>query len=273
MVDVQSRSDDRSIPLDRVGVKNVRYPIVVLDKENRTQRTIARVTLSANLPHHFKGTHMSRFLEVFHRHQHDIRMPSYLRMVDQIRVALDADRAFGRLEFPYFIERTAPVSGRTSCMAYDCTFSGEVGLQAGGAGRLDRAFYVGVEVPVITLCPCSKEISDRGAHNQRGLVRVRALVQSFFWIEDLIERIEGCASGALYPILKREDEKWVTEHAYDHPVFVEDVVRNVCLAVEEAYDFPWFCVEAENQESIHNHEAYAYAERGTRHELEPRPTC
>ncbi len=255
MVDVQNSEDHRNIPVQKVGVRNVSYPITVLDKDHRVQSTIATIDLYANLPHNYKGTHMSRFIEVFQEYAGDIRMPRFLHMLEEVRQRLEAERAFGRLAFPYFVEKHAPVSGLASMMRYDCSFSGVVEKEV-------QEFFVGITVPVTTLCPCSKEISARGAHNQRGFCTVTVEVEEFFWMEDIIQLVESCASADLYSLLKRVDEKHVTEQAYDNPVFVEDLVRNVTAAIEEAYRFSWFSVEATNQESIHNHDAYARVERG-----------
>ncbi len=255
MVDVQSQPDDRRIPLQKVGVRNVSHPITVLDRDHRTQQTVGELDLYANLPHSYKGTHMSRFIEVFQQHAGDIRMPHFLDMLDDVRTHLDAERAFGVLRFPYFMEKHAPVSGQASYLNYHCSFSGI-------SSEVQREFFVSVSVPVTTLCPCSKEISDRGAHNQRSTCTVTVEVEQFFWMEDLIELVESRASSGLYTLLKRVDEKHVTEHAYDHPVFVEDLVRGVTTAIEDRFRFPWFSVEATNQESIHTHDAYAYVERG-----------
>jgi len=255
MQDVQNRPDGRNLPLKKVGVKNVSYPIQVLDKLNKTQQTIGTIDLFANLPHHFKGTHMSRFIEVFNRHHKNLGMPNFLAMLEEIRSVLEAEEAFGTVAFPYFIEKSAPVSGQKSLMRYECSYQGEV------LPELKR-FFVGIEVPVQTLCPCSKEISAYGAHNQRSFVRVLLQFGGFFWIEDIISLIESCASAPLFTLLKREDERWITEHAYDNPVFVEDLVREVTIRIEALGIFPWFSVEAENMESIHLHEAYACIERG-----------
>lgn len=257
MIDVQNRHDERNIPLQKVGVKNISYPITVLDKANKFQHTTARVDLFANLPEHFKGTHMSRFIEVFHAHSSNVRMENFIHMLHEIRQSLEAETAFAKISFPYYREKKAPVSGMPSMLNYACTYEGL-------ASEKEYEFYVGIEVPVLTLCPCSKEISSRGAHNQRSFVRVLLQMGSFFWIEDIIDLIESSASSGLYTLLKREDEKWVTEHSYDKPVFVEDLVREVTVRIEEMGKFPWFSVEAENMESIHNHEAYAYVERGER---------
>lgn len=257
MQDVQNRPDERNLPLKKVGVKNVSYPIQVLDKVNKIQHSIATIDLFADLPHHFKGTHMSRFIEVFNRHHKNISMPNFLAMLEEIRTVLEAEEAFGTVRFPYFIEKSAPVSGQKSLMRYECSYQGEVLSDK-------KRFWVGIEVPVQTLCPCSKEISSYGAHNQRSYVRVKVQMGNFFWIEDIIALIEDCASAPLYTLLKREDERWITEHAYDHPVFVEDLVRDVTMRIEALQNFPWFSVEAENMESIHLHEAYACIERGTK---------
>jgi len=257
VIDVQGQPDERNIALQKVGVKNLRYPITVLDKKNKTQHTTATVQLFADLPHHFKGTHMSRFIEVFQQYYQNLGMPRFLSMLDTIRESLEAEDAFADVTFPYFLEKSAPVSGQKSLMEYTCSYIGQV-------SRSRRDFYVGIQVPVLTLCPCSRDISERGAHNQRGIVRVRLKLGPFFWIEDVIDLIEQSASGGLYTLLKREDEKQITEFAYDHPVFVEDLVREVCVRIERFAEFPWFSVEAENAESIHNHDAYAYLERGDR---------
>jgi len=253
MIDVQNQQDTRAVPLQKVGVKGVKYPVTVLDKNASKQHTTASVDLYVNLPHNYKGTHMSRFIEVFHKYHEDISMHHFLDMLEEIRLKLDAQKAYGRIEFPYFIEKKAPVSGSAGIMQYKCSYEGEV--SEGG----DRHFYISIQVPVATLCPCSKAISEYGAHNQRGIVSVRLLYKEFFWIEDVIETIENCASTPLYTLLKRQDEKYVTEHAYETPRFVEDVVREVYLGLKKL-GFSQFSVEAENDESIHNHNAYAYAE-------------
>jgi GTP cyclohydrolase IB len=257
MIDVQNQPDRRRVALRKVGVKNLVYPITVLDRREKLQHTVATVNLYADLPHDFKGTHMSRFIEVFDKHRLDLSMPRFLTMLDEIRVALNAQDAYSDLTFPYFMVKKAPVSGQESIMRYDAGYSGKV--WPGG-----REFNVRVQVPVQTVCPCSKAISERGAHNQRGMVTVNLRLGPFFWIEEVIELVEESASCGVYALLKREDEKFVTERAYDNPRFVEDLVRDVYLKLEEDGRFPWFSVEAENFESIHNHSAYAYAESGAR---------
>jgi len=187
-------------------------------------------------------------------------MKSFLEMLEEIREKLDAQRAFGRISFPYFIEKNAPVTSASGFMQYNCTYEGESEMQENG---VDSKFFVGIEVPVATLCPCSKAISEYGAHNQRGTVRVKILYSDFFWIEDIIKGIEQCASSPLYSVLKRKDEKFVTEQAYENPRFVEDVVREVYIFLRNfkiKTPFAWFSVECENEESIHLHNAYAYTE-------------
>ncbi len=255
MRDVQRDPDERRIDIQKVGVKNVQYPIVVLDKVRGTQHTVATINLYADLPHAFKGTHMSRFIDVVNQYYVDISMNNFMDMLEKIRELLEARRAYAEVFFPYFIEKSAPVSGERSMMEYNCEYIGEVVDHK-------RFFYVAVQVPVATVCPCSLEISDFGAHNQRGIVRVRMLFNRFFWIEDVIHIIESSASSEVYTLLKREDEKYLTEQAFRRPRFVEDVVREVTQRLEETGDFRWFSVEAENFESIHNHSAYAYVERG-----------
>jgi GTP cyclohydrolase I len=253
MLDVQNQADTREIPLAKVGVKGLEYPIRVLDKKNKTQHTSATVDLFANLPKHFKGTHMSRFIEIFHRYRNDLTMPMFLNMLADVRRDLDAEASFGVVNFPYFLEKTAPVSALPGMMSYRCSYQGEVSAHG-------RHFTVSISVPVATVCPCSKAISERGAHNQRGIVKVALELGPFFWIEDVIEIVEKAASSPVYSLLKREDEKFITERAYDNPKFVEDLVRDVYISIRDIKKFPRFSVEAENFESIHNHSAFARAE-------------
>jgi GTP cyclohydrolase I len=251
MIDVQNQPDKRKVALRKVGVKNLVYPITVLDRREGVQHTVATANLYADLPHHLKGTHMSRFIEVFDKHQSDLSMPRFLTMLEEIRLALGAQDAFCDLSFPYFMVKKAPVSGQESMMRYDAGYYGKV--WPGG-----REFQVRVQVPIQTVCPCSKAISDYGAHNQRGVVTLTVALGPFFWIEDLVALVEDSASSGLYTLLKREDEKYITEKAFDNPRFVEDLVREVYLKVAALKKFPSFSVEAENFESIHNHSAYAF---------------
>ncbi len=267
--DIQNEKDTREIPLEKVGVKGLKYPVKVLDRLNKTQMTTGTVDLFVNLPHDFKGTHMSRFIEVFHAYHDDLSMKRFLTMLEDMCNRLDAQCAFGTMTFPFFVEKEAPVSGQKGMMCYECTYEGKVSADSTSAAPntgCGREFAVSIAVPVTTLCPCSKAISQRGAHNQRGIVRIKVRSTGFFWIEDIIEAAEKSASSAVYSLLKREDEKFVTEQAYDNPRFVEDVVREVYSALKNFRTpegnplFCWFSVEAENFESIHNHSAYAYTE-------------
>jgi GTP cyclohydrolase I len=261
MIDVQNLTDHRDVPLAKVGVKNLEYPIRVLDKVKKVQYTTAVVDLFADLPRHFKGTHMSRFIEIFHEYREDISMPRFLDMLRRIRGDLEASAAFGSVRFPYFIEKQAPVSRMSGMMCYQCCYQGWV-------NETDKHFTVSVAVPVTTVCPCSKAISDRGAHNQRGIVRVELELGPFFWLEDIIEIVERSASSPVYSLLKREDEKRITEQAYDNPKFVEDLVRDIYITIKDIDRFPRFSVEAENFESIHNHNAYAFARYDARDEAQ-----
>lgn len=259
MRDVQSEPDHRNLDIDKVGVKDIRYPVTVRDKSEKAQQTVATVNMYVNLPRQYKGTHMSRFIELLSEftNSKQLDLHSFSDIMDEMKVRLQAREAHLEISFPYFIRKAAPVSGVSGLMDYLCTFKGTV-----NGGQRDR--IVVVTVPVSTLCPCSKEISEYGAHNQRGQVTVSVRYKSFFWIEDLIALIEECGSSPVYSILKREDEKVVTERAYANPRFVEDVVREVGLRLMEDDNFTWFSVETENFESIHNHSAYAYLERDKR---------
>jgi len=255
--DVQNEPDDRNIDLTRVGIKGIKYPINVLDRTNKTQATVGTVNMYVHLPHRFKGTHMSRFVEVLNDYCADLNLKTFFEMLDRIKKSLDAPAANLEIRFPYFIKKNAPVSGVPSMMQYTCKYIGEI-------NGTERKLLIGVKVPVCTLCPCSKEISSQGAHNQRGVVSVTLLLKEFFWIEEIIEIVEGSASSEVFALLKREDEKFITEQAYSRPMFVEDVVREVTDKLKKDPRFISFSVEAENFESIHNHSAYAYTEAGPR---------
>jgi GTP cyclohydrolase I len=257
MEDVQNRRDRRCIPLDRVGVAELRYPIVVLDRHHRKQHTVSVLRMSVNLPHEFKGTHMSRFIEILNRHRGEITMRTIPEVLSDLRRTLNAESAHFEANFPYFIERKAPVSGATALMDYECSFDA-------AANGSSNNFIFGVRVPVTSLCPCSKAISDYGAHNQRGFITIRVRTQrdlqgnyKMVWFEELIEIAERSASAPVYPLLKRVDERHVTMQAFDNPVFVEDMVRNVAGALQDDMRIEWFHVHAVNQESIHNHGAFA----------------
>ncbi|MFA6470413.1 MAG: GTP cyclohydrolase FolE2 [Candidatus Latescibacterota bacterium] len=251
--DIQSLPDNRNIPLDRVGVKGLHWPVTILDREHGRQTVVATVNLYVNLPHNFRGTHMSRFVEVLNEY-HELEWNERIgEILGRIRESLDADEAHMEVEFDYFIEKKAPVTGSASLMAYTCRFT--------ASHRNGEDFVLCVTVPVITLCPCSKEISSFGAHNQRCMVTVRIRYTEMVWIEELVDLIEASSSGGLYSILKRPDEKYVTERAYNTPMFVEDVVREVAGKLDAMDRVVWYAIEADSQESIHNHNAYACLER------------
>jgi len=254
IADVQNQVSPRTIDIDKVGVKDISYPIVVLDRFNGTQHTVARINMYVNLPHRHKGTHMSRFIEILSEYRRDVSLKNIGPILEETRSRLNAHSAHIEMTFPYFIDKPAPVSGARGLMEYICTFNGSLYED----GRLD--LVVGITVPITTLCPCSKEISQVGAHNQRGEVRVQVRYKKFFWIEDLIKLVEESASCQVYALLKRQDEKFVTERAYSNPMFVEDVVREIAHKIGENGNFTWYAVESENFESIHNHSAYAYIE-------------
>ncbi len=254
MIDVQNRRDERNLEIRKVGVKGIHYPVIVLDRVNGVQHVNATINMYVNLPHHFKGTHMSRFVEILNEYRGQINIKTFRVILANMREKLHAKSAHMEIEFPYFIEKSAPVTGAKSIMDYVCYFTGE-----DNGEKTD--FKVGVTVPVTTVCPCSKEMSLRGAHNQRSIVRVNVRFKKFFWIEDLIRVVEDSASGEVYSLLKRPDEKHVTERSYENPMFVEDVVRSVAEKLGHDGNFTWYSVEAENIESIHNHSAYAYLEK------------
>ena len=253
MIDVQNQRDHRNIDIDKVGVKNIRYPITVLDRANGKQQTVASINMYVNLPHHYKGTHMSRFIELLSEYSGNINISNIPDILDEMKSRLAAESAHIEVEFPYFIEKSAPVSQASGLMEYNIAFRGSLNGQG-----MDLVVEIGV--PVTTLCPCSKEISSDGAHNQRGMVQLAVRFKRFIWIEDLIRMVEDSASCEVFSLLKREDEKVVTEQAYQNPMFVEDVVREVSAKLRQDPNIVWFAVDSENFESIHNHSAYAYIE-------------
>jgi GTP cyclohydrolase I len=252
--DKQSERDTRNIRIDKVGVKDLRYPIEIADKACQRQHTIAKMELAVDLPHHFKGTHMSRFVEVLNAHGRLIHVENIEDILRTVQKRLESSTAHLVMEFPFFLEKKAPVTGAPGLMDYVARFD------AAMHGK-DLTFRLGVKIPVTTLCPCSKSISKAGAHNQRGLVDLEVEFNETVWIEELIDLVEASASCELYSLLKREDEKYVTEKAYDNPVFVEDLARNVALRCNQDPRITWYRVEVENFESIHNHSAYAMIEK------------
>ncbi len=251
--DVQARADTRQLPINRVGIKDIRHPVRVKDRSAGEQHTIASFNMYVSLPHNFKGTHMSRFVEILHG-EREISVESFGVMLRTMTGRLEADTGHIEMSFPFFVMKKAPVSGVESLMDYQCTLIGE---HRHGHSEM----WVRVTVPVTSLCPCSKKISAYGAHNQRSHVTIKARLRSHMWIEELIEIAESEASCELYGILKRPDEKYVTERAYDNPKFVEDVVRDVATRLNRDERVAAYVVESENFESIHNHSAYALIER------------
>ncbi|MGA7801385.1 MAG: GTP cyclohydrolase FolE2 [Gammaproteobacteria bacterium] len=248
--DVQSSADTRQIPIDKVGVKDIRHPVRVKDRSSGEQHTVANFNMYVNLPHNFKGTHMSRFVEILNRHETEISVETFKIMLHEMAELLEAKAGHIEMSFPYFVNKRAPVSGVESLMDYEVTLIGE--LSDGKANMNTK-----VVVPVTSLCPCSKKISAYGAHNQRSHVTVNVRTRGFLWIEELIDLVEEEASCELYGLLKRPDEKYVTERAYDNPKFVEDMVRDVAARLNGDDRIAAYTVESENFESIHNHSAYA----------------
>jgi len=254
IADVQARADTRQIPINKVGIKDIYHPVRVRDRSGGEQSTIANFNMYVNLPQDFKGTHMSRFVEILNNHEREISVKSFRDMLNELTERLDADAGHIEMRFPYFVNKTAPVSGVQSLLDYQASLIGE---RKNGKNII----HVEVVVPVTSLCPCSKQISDYGAHNQRSHVTISARVESFMWIEELIEIVESEASCELYGILKRPDEKYVTERAYDNPKFVEDIVRDIAVRLNAEERIRAYSVASENFESIHNHSAYALIER------------
>jgi GTP cyclohydrolase I len=251
--DVQSRADTRQIPINQVGIKDINHPVKVKDRSAGEQHTVANFNMYVNLPHNFKGTHMSRFVEILHR-EREISVESFGALLAEMTERLEAESGRIEMTFPYFVMKKAPVSGVESYMDYRASL---VGRRVKG----ETEMWVKVIVPVTSLCPCSKKISERGAHNQRSHVTINARLREHMWIEELIEIAESEASCELYGILKRPDEKYVTERAYDNPKFVEDMVRDVAVRLNDEPRIAAYVVESENFESIHNHSAYAQIER------------
>jgi GTP cyclohydrolase I len=255
LADKQNERDHRELRIDKVGVRNLRFPIQIRDKAHEVQNTVATIGMYVDLPKEFKGTHMSRFIEVLNAHGSVVHVENIPDILHAMQHKLHAGTAHLEMEFPFFLEKPAPVTGQVGVMDYTARFD------AAACGK-EIDFVLSVKVAVTTLCPCSKAISRHGAHNQRGIVTVAIRSLKAVWIEDLISLVEASASSELYSLLKRQDEKAVTERAYENPVFVEDLVRNVALRLNALEDVTWYRVEAENQESIHNHNAYACIEKG-----------
>ena len=253
MADVQGSHDTRQIAINQVGIKAIRHPVKVLDKSSGIQHTVAVFNMYVSLPHNFKGTHMSRFVEILNSHEREISVENFPAMLRDMVEKLEAQTGRIEMNFPYFINKAAPVSGVQSLMDYDVTLIGDI-----SHGKIEST--IKVVVPVTSLCPCSKKISERGAHNQRSHITVTVRINHHLWIEEIVQLVESEASCELYGLLKRPDEKYVTERAYDNPKFVEDAVRDVAARLHSEPRVEAFVVESENFESIHNHSAYALIE-------------
>src|SRR3982750_303547 len=255
--DVQASPDSRKLAIDQVGIKGIRHPVRIGERLGGVQHTVATFNMYVCLPHHYKGTHMSRFVEILEAHEREITVETFQTMLKEMVEKLEAEEGKIEMAFPYFIEKKAPVSGVKSLMDYEVVFTGEI-------RKKKMSFTMKVLVPVTSLCPCSKKISERGAHNQRSHVTIAARINTFVWIEELIDIAENEASCQLYGLLKRPDEKFVTEEAYDNPKFVEDLVRDVAARLNTDSRVTAYVVESENFESIHNHSAYALIEKDKR---------
>ncbi len=252
--DVQSKADTRHIAIDKVGIKDIQHPIKVKDRSDGEQHTIATFNMYVFLPHNYKGTHMSRFVEILNTHESEITVDSFQSILKAMTDRLESEEGYIEMSFPYFVNKKAPISKVESLMDYQITFIGQL-----KKGQVDMS--IKVIVPVTSLCPCSKKISDYGAHNQRSHVTVTVQTKEFIWIEEIIDLVENEASCELYGMLKRPDEKYITERAYDNPKFVEDMVRDVAARLNSDKRVSAYTVESENFESIHNHSAYALVKK------------
>ena len=238
--------------LTAVGVKDIKFPVSIREKSGKLQETVAKISLHADIPKRYRETCVSTFIAALNKYQDDISVNILSKLLLEVQEELQAEAAHLEMTFPYFVEKKAPISQTTSLMEYSCSFTGSVGK--------DEDFMLSVQVPVTTLCPCSKEISTGGAHNQRAEVNLNVKFTGFIWLENLIDMVESAASSQVYALLKRPDEKHVTEQAYDNPMFVEDVVRKVAEMAKKHSDIYWFSVSVESFESIHKHSAYAYVD-------------
>ncbi|MBF0543786.1 MAG: GTP cyclohydrolase I FolE2 [Candidatus Riflebacteria bacterium] len=256
MEDIQCQKDERNISIDRVGVKGLSYPVSLLDRSSGTQNSIGQIEMYVDLPRDFRATHMSRFIEVMHDYRDEITFPHMKGLLKTIKRKLAAERAEMKVDFPYFVEKCAPVSKVRSLMRYDCSFH----------GILDTVmdFIISVKVPVTSLCPCSKAISKYSAHNQRSIISISVRFKKFIWLEELIEIAEQSSSSDIFTLLKRPDEKFLTEKAYERPRFAEDLVREAALRLDKHKEILWYTVSSENIESIHAHSAYAFLKKDKR---------
>ena len=250
--DVQGEKDIRNIPLRKVGIKNLRWPVIVRNMGEGVQHTVADVSMAVDLPHDMRGTHMSRFVECL-KGLGAVNPAALEQILDELKGKLQAERAMLDLQFPYFIKKKAPVSGAEALLDIQCNYRAEKGQTF--------ELYICVEVPIQTLCPCSKEISKYGAHNQRAIAKIEICSTELVWLEELIDIAEASGSTPIYPLLKRPDEKEVTEHAYENPRFVEDAVREIAVRLRDDKRIKWYRATVESMESIHNHNAFACVEK------------
>lgn len=246
--DIQSGPSNHDIPINQVGISQVHYPVIVLDKDGGTQHTVSTVSMYVDLPKDFRGTHMSRFIEILNKYRNGISTRNLSNILYEMKEHLSATRSFFDISFPFFLHKKAPISKSESMMEYKCSIHGD---------SAHPFFTLCVNVPVLSVCPCSKEISSYGAHNQRSIITIQVQSERIIWIEDIIALAESSASSDLFSLLKREDEKYVTEMSYDNPCFVEDIVRNCAEKLFRIQTLSGFSVESTNMESIHNHSAYA----------------
>ncbi len=251
MKDVQNEKDSRNIPINKVGVNNVKYPISVIDINGTVQHTLATINMYVDLPHHYRGTHMSRFLEVIRKHSVNLNLHNLDAMLKDIKKLFECEVAHLEISFPYFLQKKAPVSKIESPFEYEC----KVECELDNTEKLK--LITQVKVPVHTMCPCSKEISNFGGHNQRADVIIKIKSSKLVWFEELIEIAEESSSAPIFTLLKRSDEKFITEKAYQNPRFVEDVAREVVLRLKDDPRIKWYSVEVISYESIHKHNAYA----------------
>ncbi len=251
MKDVQNEKDLRNIPINKVGVNNVKYPLSVINREGNIIHTVANINMYVDLPHHYRGTHMSRFLEIISKHNVNLNFHNLDNILKDIRRKFDCKKAHLEINFPYFINKKAPISKISSPLEYECKVECEMDEDE------KLKLITEVKVPVTTLCPCSKEISENGAHNQRADVIIRIKSSRLIWFEELIEIGEKSASAPIFTLLKRSDEKYLTEHAYKNPRFVEDTARDIVLKLRKDQRIKWYSVEVISYESIHKHNAYA----------------
>jgi GTP cyclohydrolase I len=259
MQDIQNTPALVPLSIDRVGINNFKLPLVVSDKTDGSQHTVALVDLGVDLPAEFKGTHMSRFVEALENWNAQLSYSTLKTLLLDIKNRLSARRAYARFSFAYFLRKRSPVTDSSGLMGYECVITGE--LSGEPSGDLRPHMRLDVEIPVLTVCPCSRAISKEGAHSQRAMVRISVRQKGFAWLEEFIDIGEQAASSPVYPLLKREDEKEVTEKSFANPCFVEDVVRNAAQRLAAHPQLSWFRVEVESMESIHSHNAFACIER------------